>query len=168
MWYDSLAHSGSQLIIGHAVGNSGSNLIAGGYSTIVSNGATALQAQVRGAGSPVTSLQWLAGSSSWLIGQAGGSSGYSHVSTLNSNGIQKVFDLPGLVSGQVTSMVANATHIWVATGSSAAGNFGSSGSGLLQGTFLPNGTVEWQFGWTLPGNTVASDFHLHGTDLFIA
>jgi type II secretory pathway pseudopilin PulG len=168
VWYDSLAHSGSQLIIGHAVGNSGSNLIAGGYSTIVSNGATALQAQVRGAGSPVTSLQWLAGSSSWLIGQAGGSSGYSHVSTLNSNGIQKVVDLPGLVSGQVTSMVANATHIWVATGSSAAGNFGSSGSGLLQGTFLPNGTVEWQFGWTLPGNTVASDFHLHGTDLFIA
>ncbi len=39
---------------------------------------------------------------------------------------------------------------------------------MLQGTFLPNGTVEWEYGWTLPGNTVASDFHLQGTDLFIA
>ena len=169
VWYDGLAHSGSQLIVGHAVGNSGSNLIAGGYSTIVSNGATALQAQIRGAGSPVTSLQWLSSSSTWLIGQAGGSSGYSHVSSLNSNGIQKVVDLPGLVSGQVTSMTANATHIWVSTGASAlGGNSASTGSGLLQGTFLPNGTVGWQFGWTLPGNTVASDFHLHGSDLFIA
>jgi hypothetical protein len=169
VWYDSLSHSGSQLIVGHAVGNSGSNLIAGGYSTLVASGATALQAQVQGAGSPVTSLQWLSGSSEWLIGRAGGSSGYSEVATLSSAGRQTVVDLPGLVSGQVTSIVANATHLWATTGTSAnTGNFGGTGTGLLQGTFMPNGTVEWEFGWTLPGNTVASDLHLHGTDLFIA
>ena len=169
MWYDALSHSGTQLIVGHDVGNSGSNLIAGGYSTLVASGATALQAQIQGAGSPVTSLQWLSGSSEWLLGRAGGSSGYSEVATLSSSGLQTVVDLPGLVSGQVTSMVANATHLWVTTGSSATtGNFGGTGTGLLQGTFLPNGTVEWEFGWTLPGNTVASDLHLHGTDLYIA
>ena len=169
VWYDALSHSGTQLIVGHAVGNSGSNLIAGGYSTLVANGATALQAQIQGAGSPVTSLQWLSGSSEWLIGRAGGSSGYSEVATLSSSGRQTVVDLPGLVSGQVPTMIANATHLWAATGTSATtGNFGGTGSGLLQGTFLPNGTVEWEYGWTLPGNTVASDFHLHGTDLFIA
>jgi hypothetical protein len=104
-----------------------------------------------------------------LIGRAGGSSGYSEVATLSSSGRQTVVDLPGLVSGQVTSVVANATHLWATTGSSAStGNFGGTGTGLLQGTFMPNGTVEWEFGWTLPGNTVASDLHLHGTDLFIA
>ena len=168
VWYDALSHSGTQLIVGHAVGNSGSNLIAGGYSTLVANGATALQAQVQGAGSPVTSLQWLSGTSEWLIGRAGGSSGYSEVATLSSSGRQTVVDLPGLVSGQVTSMVANATHLWVSTGSSAQGNFGSTGTGLLQGTFLANGTVDWEYGWTLPGNTVASDLHLHGTDLYIS
>ncbi|MGA0352162.1 MAG: hypothetical protein ACO3NY_00760 [Poseidonia sp.] len=169
VWYDALSHSGTQLIVGHAVGNSGPNLIAGGYSTLVASGATALQAQIQGAGSPVTSLQWLNGSSEWLIGRAGGSSGYSEVATLSSSGRQTVVDLPGLVSGQVPTMVANATHLWVSTGSSATtGNFGGTGTGLLQGTFSPNGTVEWEYGWTLPGNTVASDFHLHGTDLFIA
>ena len=168
VWYDALSHSGTQLIVGHAVGNSGSNLIAGGYSTLVASGATALQAQIQGAGSPVTSLQWLSGSSEWLIGRAGGSSGYSEVATLSSSGRQTVVDLPGLVSGQVPTMVANATHLWASTGTSAtSGNFGGTGTGLLQGTFLPNGTVEWEYGWTLPGNTVASDFHLHGTDLFI-
>ena len=165
VWYDALSHSGSQLIVGHAVGNSGSNLISGGFSTLVASGATALQAQIQGAGSPVTSLQWLSGSSEWLVGRAGGSSGYSEVATLSSNGMQTVVDLPGLVSGQVTSMVANATHIWATTGSSGQG---ASGTGLLQGTFMPNGTVEWEFGWTLPGNTVAGDLHLQGTDLFIA
>ncbi|MEC8151705.1 MAG: hypothetical protein VX068_03570, partial [Candidatus Thermoplasmatota archaeon] len=169
VWYDALSHSGTQLIVGHDVGNSGPNLIGGGYSTLVANGATALQAQIQGAGSAVTSLQWLSGSSAWLVGRAGGSSGYSQVSTLSSSGMQKVVDLPGLVSGQVPTMMANATHLWVSTGSSAtSGNFGGTGTGLLQGTFLPNGTLEWEYGWTLPGNTVASDFHLQGTDLFIA
>ena len=169
VWYDALSHSGTQLIVGHAVGNSGSNLIAGGYSTLVASGATASQAQIQGAGSPVTSLQWLSGSSEWLIGRAGGSSGYSEVATLSSSGRQTVVDLPGLVSGQVPTMVANATHLWASTGTSATtGNFGGTGTGLLQGTFMPNGTVEWEYGWTLPGNTVASDLHLHGTDLYIA
>ena len=169
VWYDALSHSGTQLIVGHAVGNSGPNLIAGGFSTLVASGATALQAQIQGAGSPVTSLQWLSGSSEWLIGRAGGSSGYSEVATLSSSGRQTVVDLPGLVSGQVPTMVANATHLWASTGTSAtSGNFGGTGTGLLQGTFLPNGTVDWEYGWTLPGNTVANDLHLQGTDLFIA
>ena len=59
-------------------------------------------------------------------------------------------DLPGLVSGQVPMMVANATHLWASTGTSATtGNFGGTGTGLLQGTFLPNGTAEWNtHGWT--------------------
>ena len=171
VWYDGLAHSGTQLLVGHGIGASGSNVIGGGYSTMVANGATALQAQVYGGGSSVTSFQWQASNSQWLIGQAGGASGYSHVSSLSSSGMQKLVDLPGLVSGQVSAMVANSTHVWAATGGGpqfGVGNGGGSGTGLLQGTFLPNGTVEWQYGWTLPGNTVASDLHLQGTSLYIA
>jgi hypothetical protein len=99
VWYDGLAHSGTQLLVGHGIGLSGTNVIGGGYSTLVANGATALQAQVYSGGSSVTSFQWQSGSSQWLIGQAGGASGYSHVSSLSSNGMQKIVDLPGLVSG---------------------------------------------------------------------
>ena len=171
VWYDGLAHSGTQLIIGHGIGQSGSNIIGGGYSTMVANGATAVQAQVYSGGSSVTSFQWLSASSQWLLGQAGGSSGYSHVSTLSTTGLQKVVDLPGLVSGQVTAMYANSTHIWVTTGGGqfgAVGNGGSTGTGVLQGIFLPNGTVEWEYGWTLPGNTIATDLYLQGNELFIA
>ena len=170
VWYDGLAHSGTQLLVGHGIGFNGANVIGGGFSTLVANGATALQAQVYGGGSSVTSFQWQSGNSQWLIGQAGGASGYSHVSSLSSNGMQKIVDLPGLVSGQVSAMTANSTHIWAATGggqAGGAGNFGGSGTGLLQGTFLPNGSVEWDFGWTLPGNTVANDLHLNGGDLYI-
>ncbi|MFZ9048001.1 MAG: hypothetical protein ACO20Y_04320 [Poseidonia sp.] len=171
VWYDGLAHSGTQLLVGHGIGLSGTNVIGGGYSTLVANGATALQAQVYSGGSSVTSFQWQSGSSQWLIGQAGGASGYSHVSSLSSNGMQKIVDLPGLVSGQVSAMTANSTHIWAATGggqTGGAGNFGGSGTGLLQGIFLPNGSVEWTYGWTLPGNTVANDLMLNGGDLYIA
>ena len=169
VWYDGLAHSGSQLIVGHGIGFSGSNLIGGGYSTLVANGATALQAQVQGGGSSVTSFQWLG--SQWLIGQAGGASGYSHVSTLSSSGMQQVVDLPGLVSGQVSAMLGNSTHVWVATGNSGVsgtGNGGGSGTGILQGSLLPNGTLEWDYGWTLPGNTQSNDLYLDGTDLYMA
>ena len=171
VWYDGLAHSGTQLLVGHGIGLFGTNVIGGGYSTLVANGATALQAQVYGGGSSVTSFQWKTGASHWLLGQAGGASGYSHVSSLSSNGMQKIVDLPGLVSGQVSAMTANSTHIWAATGggqNGGAGNFGGSGTGLLQGIFLPNGSVEWTYGWTLPGNTVATDLALNGGDVYIA
>jgi len=169
IWYDGLAHANGQLIVGHGIGSVGS-AIGGGYSLLASNGASSGQAAVSGAGSSVTSLQWMGSNTGWMIGQAGGTSGYSHVSTLSSLGIQKVVDLPGLVSGQVTAMASNATHIWAATGvltgGGQTGNFGTS-AGLLQGTFLPNGSVEWDYGWTLTANSVAGSMHLDGTDLYI-
>ena len=169
IWYDSLAHENGQLIVGHGLGLQGSNIIGGGYSIMSSNGATTTQASVQGSGSSVTSFQWLGGSSGWMMGQAGGSSGYSHVSTLNALGMQKVVDLPGLVSGQVPTMISNATHIWAAVGGQPGQNqISGTGSGLLQGAFLPNGEVEWQFGWTLAGNSEVNDLYLSGTDLFIA
>ena len=169
IWYDGLAHANGQLIIGHGIGFGGS-AIGGGYSLLASNGASSGQAAVFGAGSSVTSLQWMGANTGWMIGQAGGTSGYSHVSTLSSLGTQKVVDLPGLVSGQVTAMASNATHIWAATGvltgGGSTGNFGTA-AGLLQGTFLPNGTVDWDYGWTLTANSVANNMHLDGTDLYI-
>ena len=60
-------------------------------------------------------------------------------------------------------MVANATHLWASTGTSATtGNFGGTGTGLLQGTFLPNGTIEWQYGWTLPATRWPATFIFTG------
>lgn len=169
IWYDSLAHENGQLIVGHGLGLQGNNLIGGGFSIMSSNGATTTQASVQGSGSSVTSFQWLGSGSGWMMGQAGGSSGYSHVSTLNALGTQKIVDLPGLVSGQVPVMVSNATHIWAAVGGQPGqGQFSGTGSGLLQGAFLPNGEVEWQYGWTLAGNSEVNDLYLSGTDLFIA
>ena len=169
IWYDSLAHANGQLIVGHGLGSSGSNTIGGGYSIMSSNGATTTQANVQSGGSSVTSFQWLGGTTGWMMGQAGGSSGYSHVSTLSPLGMQKVVDLPGLVSGQVTAMTGNATHIWAATGGiGQGGNGASSGAGLLQGTFQPNGDVEWEFGWTMGSNSRGTDLHLQGDTLYIA
>ena len=169
VWYDGLAHANGQLIVGHGIGF-GADAIGGGYSLIASNGASSGQANVMSSGSSVTSMQWMGSGTGWMYGQAGGTSGYSHVSTVSSLGTQKVVDLPGLVSGQVTAMTSNATHIWAATGvlgAGATGNFGSA-AGLLQGTFLANGSVDWTYGWTLSANSVANSLHLDGTDLYIS
>ena len=170
VWYDSLAHANGLLVVGHGLGNSGSKIIGGGYSIMSSNGATTTQANVQSGGSSVTSFQWLGGTTGWMMGQAGGSSGYSHVSTLSALGMQKVVDLPGLVSGQITAMAGNATHIWAATGGQQGGGGQSSGSGagLLQGTFQPNGEVEWEYGWTMGANSRGTDFYLQGDELFVA
>ena len=169
IWYDSLAHANGQLIVGHGIGNGGSNLIGGGYSIMSSNGATTTQANVQSGGSSVTSFQWLGGTTGWMMGQAGGSSGYSHVSTLSTLGMQKIVDLPGLVSGQITAMAGNSTHIWAATGGqSAQGQFSGNGAGILQGTFQPNGDVQWEYGWAMAANSRATDFHLQGNQLYIA
>lgn len=170
IWYDGLAYANGQLIAGHGQGGSGSNVIGGGYSTYTSSGATTTQANIQGSGSSVTSFQWLGSSVGWMIGQAGGSSGYSHVSTISSLGRQTVVDLPGIVSGQVTSMTGNSTHLWVATEGVPTGTgFGlSTGAGLLQGEFLPNGEVDWQFGWTLTAGSSVRSMSLQGTTLYMA
>jgi hypothetical protein len=166
VWWDAIDYSNSMLVLGHGIGTSGDNIIGGGYSAVATSGGSTAQVNFNGQGSSVTSFQWL--TNEWLIGQAGGSSGYSHVDTISSLGQNTLLDFPGLVSGQVTTMVGNSTHLWVSTqGSSQGFGQGSAGAGLLQGERLADGSIDWQQGWTMVANSVAKDMELIGTDLYI-
>ena len=168
VWWDAIDYANGMLVLGHGIGTSGDNLIGGGYSAVATSGSSTAQVNFNGQGSSVTSFQWLG--SEWLIGQAGGSSGYSHVDTISSLGQNTLLDFPGLVSGQVTTMAGNSTHLWVATEGASQGfgqNGASAGAGLLQGERQADGTIEWQQGWTMTANSVAKDMELIGTDLYI-
>jgi hypothetical protein len=167
VWWDALDYSNSMLVLGHGIGTSGDNIIGGGYSAVATSGGSTAQVSFNGQGSSVTSFQWL--TNEWLIGQAGGSSGYSHVDTISSLGQNTLLDFPGLVSGQVTSMAGNGTHLWISTQGAVQGfgQGGSAGAGLLQGERQADGTIDWQQGWTMVANTVAKDMELVGTDLYI-
>ena len=66
-----------------------------------------------------------------------------------------------LVSGRDLNF-CNQTHVWVASAS-----WQNTGSGVLQGVKLSNGSVEWQKGWTIPAAAV-TDIELVGTDLYLA
>ena len=160
VWWGAMEYAGGKLAVGYAIGQQGGNVIGGGYVIIAANGASVGQASILSTGSPVTSLDWLG--TQWLVGQAGGTSGYSHVDTLGQLGQNTIYSLPSLVSGQITAMVGNSTHLWAASSS-----YTNSGSGLLQGLRLANNSVEWQMGWTIPANAAVSDMELVGTDLYI-
>ena len=167
VWWDAIDYANGMLVLGHGIGTSGDNVIGGGYSAVATSGSSTAQVNFNGQGSSVTSFQWL--TNEWLVGQAGGSSGYSHVDTISSLGQNTLLDFPGLVSGQVTSMAGNSTHLWISTQGAIQGfgQGGSAGAGLLQGERQADGTMDWQQGWTMIANTVVKDMELVGTDLYI-
>ena len=166
IWWDAIDYANGELIVGHGLGQSGTNVIGGGYSVITTTGAITSQVNSNAQGSSVTSFQW--SGTGWLLGQAGGSSGYSRVDHLDNFGQNTIQTLPGLVSGQVTTMAGNSTHLWVTTIGENVGFGQSTGAGILQGERQPDGTIIWQQGWTLPANSQAKDLELVGTDLYIA
>ena len=161
VWWGAMTYAAGKLVIGYDIGTQGDNAIGGGLAILSANGATIGNAGIRSTGSPVTSVDWLG--TQWLIGQAGGTSGYSHVDTIGQLGQNTIRALPNLVSGQVTSISGNQTHVWVASAS-----WQNTGSGVLQGVKLSNGSVEWQKGWTIPANAAVTDIELVGTDLYLA
>ncbi len=161
VWWGAMEYAAGKLVIGYDIGDEGDNIIGGGLAILSANGATVGQASIVSTGSPISSVDWIG--TEWVIGQAGGTSGYSHVDTINQLGINTIHSLPNLVSGQITSMAGNQTHLWVASAS-----WQNTGSGLLQGLKLSNGSVEWQRGWTIPANAVVTDIELVGTDLYLS
>ena len=166
IWWDAVDYANGELIVGHGLGQSGTNVIGGGYSVITTTGAITSQVNSNAQGSSVTSFQW--SGTGWLLGQAGGSSGYSRVDHLDNQGQNTIQTLPGLVSGQVTTMAGNSTHLWVTTIGENVGFGQSTGAGVLQGERQSDGTIIWQQGWTLPANSQAKDLELVGTNLYIA
>ena len=166
VWWDAIGYANGALVLGHGIGTSGSNIIGGGFSKIATSGNSNSQANVNGAGSSVTSFQWQG--NQWLMGQAGGSSGFSKVETINALGRNTITTLPGLASGQVSAITGNGTHIWMATAGTNQGSGQSSGAGLLQGEKQADGTILWQDGWTMAANSKAQDCELIGTDLYIS
>ena len=161
VWWGAMTFAAGKLVVGYDIGTEGDNVIGGGLAILSANGATVGTAGIRSTGSPVSSVDWLG--TQWLIGQAGGTSGYSHVDTIGQAGQNTIHALPNLVSGQVTSIAGNQTHVWVASSS-----WQSTGSGVLQGAKLANGSVEWQKGWTIPANAAVTDIEIVGTDLYLA
>ena len=159
VWYDALAWGGNQLMIGHGVstGNGGGGGGSGGYSTLYASGTTTGQASIRSLGASVTSWEYTG--TAWYLGQAGGTTGYSHVDLISQAGQNSLFALPGLVNGEIQMFTGNSTHIWAATGD------GNTPGGLLEGTFNANGTISWTRGWSAYGGQVV-DLHLDGQTLY--
>ena len=169
VWWDAMDYANGQLVLGHGLGTSGDNIIGGGYTTIATSGNSNAQASVNGAGSSVTSFQRI--NNQWLIGQAGSSSGFSKVLTISPLGQNTIASLPGLASGQVSTMTGNSTHLWVTTAGTIATSTGfgqPSGAGLLQGERQSDGSILWQDGWIMAANSKAQDAELIGTDLYIS
>jgi len=150
-WWDSIEWSSGKLAIGHGVGTTGGangGTEVGGFSILSASGNSAGQATVMSVGASVTSF--LSDLGDFWIGQAGGSSGYSKIDFYNSQlGLNTIVDLPGLVNGNVGEFISNGTHVWVVTASSQ-----SIGQGVLQGIILPNGSVNWEFGWSNYGGEI--------------
>jgi len=167
IWWDTLEYGNGNLLVGHAIGTQGQYVIGGGLSIIPITGGAAGTANVVNTGSAITSLQSL--SAKWLVGQAGYGSGYSHVDVLDQNGINPEYILPGLVSGLVTEITGNSTHVWAATTSRSFQSNGlQTSSGILQGTRLSNGSVQWTQGWSLPVPTEIASMELIGNSLALA
>ena len=167
IWWDTLEYGNGNLLVGHAIGTQGQYVIGGGLSIIPITGGAAGTANVVNTGSAITSLQSL--NAKWLVGQAGYGSGYSHVDVLDQNGINPEYILPGLVSGLVTEIAGNSTHVWAATTSRSFQSNGlQTSSGILQGTRLSNGSVQWTQGWSLPVPTEIASMELIGNSLALA
>ncbi len=165
IWWDAIDYSNGKLILGHGLGTSGNNLIGGGYSVITTSGNTAASATVISQGSSVTSFQPYG--QGWVIGQAGGTSGYSHVDMVSSQGQVPLIKLPGLVSGQITSIAGTATNVWVTTYGQSQGFGIAGGAGILQGTRNADGSIEWDYGWSLAAQSRGNDIELIGNNLYV-
>jgi len=164
VWWDSIGWNNGVLVLGHeaeAAGNGGGTTQYGGFSMLSASGNNAGRASVMSIGATVTSV--LPDGTDWLIGQAGSSSGYSHVDRFNPQlGLSTEFDLPGLMNGNVVDFASNSTHVWVVTADSQ-----SRGTGVLQGEVLQNGSVEWEYGWSGQGGEV-EDIVLHNGYIWAA
>ena len=165
VWWDAINYHAGKLILGHGLGTSGNNIIGGGYSVITTSGTTAASATVISQGSSVTSFQPYG--QGWIIGQAGGTSGYSHVDIVSSQGQTPLIKLPGLVSGQITSIAGSATTIWVTTFGQSQGFGVAGGAGILQGNRNADGSIEWDYGWSLSAQSRGNDVELIGNDLYV-
>jgi len=161
VYFDALHWSNGYLLSGHTVtsGNGGGGGSSGGYSVLQASGNSVGRANIGSKGSSVTDFGWTG--SGWMIGIAGGSTGYSHVDSLGQLGQQVLYSKPGLVSGKIVDVVGNSTHIYVGTGSGINSDIG----GILEGEKMPNGSIEWRRGWSAFG--VIEDLQIDGDQLWI-
>ena len=159
IWLDAFSYANGKLLIGYDDN--------GGFAAISTLGAITGQASVQSVGTAVTSIKY--SGNEWLIGQAGGASGYSHVDRLSSTGLNTEFELPALVSGNIEAMVSDGSRIWVSTYSvTINGNSPGAGSGgILQGIFNSSGGIDWNEGWSLSFNNQVNSMLMEGTMIYI-
>ena len=159
VWLDAFSYADGKLLIGYDEN--------GGFAAISTLGPISGQASMQSVGTPVTSIKY--SGNEWLIGQAGGASGYSHVDVLSSTGLNTEFELPALVSGNIEAMVSDGSRIWVSTYSvTINGNSAGPGSGgILQGTFNSSGGIDWNEGWSLSFGNQVNSMLMEGTMIYI-
>ena len=128
---------------------------SGGITRVITSGSSATSGQVIGLGMDSCSIVRAptGGSRSYAIGRSGDLSGINRVDRLDSTGlIEGGFDeLVGLPSGVVHEMISNGTHVWVTVGSSENSYLSST---VLQGQLLENGSVNWQYGFDTPSESI--------------
>ena len=156
---DALAWNHGRLLIGHA--DCGSQSYQGGLTAIPASGSTIGSGVRAFLGSDVTSFDPAA--TATRIAQPGGSTGTNRVLSISSQGLISTDHIQtSLTDGRISMMVGNTSKVFVATGD----GYSTSWS-VLEGQWLPNGTISWSRGWSSFGGVI-NDLHLDGTDLWVS
>ncbi len=157
-----MLHHNNVLLAAHQYDNTG------GISRIITSGTSTANGQVLDPGMDGCSIERAPSSTTpvYAIGRSGQTTGLNRVDRLDNTGlIVSGFDeLAGLTSGRVVEFESNETHVWVALTSSSNGYYASS---VLQGEFLANGSVRWEFGYNA-NQDVINSLKLDGEELWVS
>ena len=157
-----MLHHNNVLLAAHQLVNTG------GISRIVTSGTTTANGLILDPGMDGCSVERAPSTTGpvYAIGRSGQTTGLNRVDRLDNSGlIASGYDeLAGLTSGRVVEFESNETHVWVALTSSSSGYYASS---VLQGEFLPNGSVRWEFGYNA-NQDIINSMQLDGEEIWLS
>lgn len=138
---DGMRWDNGVLMVSHTDEGGGS----GGISRIAASGGQLGSGMKIDVGTQASSMEVRPSNSNqvdWMIGRPGGDSGYNRVDIINSTGLHKgaVDILAGLSSGRMLEVTFSGTDVWL---TSADDSQQYSGSSILHGELLSNGTINW-------------------------
>jgi len=158
-----MLHDNNVLLVGHIIDGGD-----GGFSLIGTNGAQLGNGQHLDRGIDACSIvraPTVTGVPAYAIGRSGGTSGFSRVDWLDGNGLVAggVDEYADLTSGRVVEIISNETHVWVVP---AQGFNINTGTSILEGVKLQNGSVSWTRAFQF-NQDIVSELMLDGTTLWV-